>query len=64
MSCPLPDQITILFAIADGTDDPIAVYVDAEDAHAEADAYNRRWSITPWETNWQYTMQVPLMPPH
>jgi len=60
----LPEQITILFAVADGSDEPIAAYVDAKDAYAEAEAYNQRWSITPWETNWQYAKQVPLAPPH
>jgi hypothetical protein len=61
----LPEQVAILLAVADGgTDELLGAYVDAEEAHAEAEAYNQRWSITPWEPNWQYVMQVPLTPPH
>jgi hypothetical protein len=61
----LPEQIAILFAVADGgTDKLIGAYVDTEEACDEAKAYNERWSITPWEPNWQYATQVPLTPPH
>lgn len=58
-----PEEVTVLLAVTDGADDPLEAYVDPAAAAAAANDYNTQWSIRMWETNWQYTRKVRLVPP-